>query len=213
MLRCAQFGRDSRRMPLAIHAARSIKRPKRLYHHERRFLTGPQADFSLGETGTGVSLEQAVREVGPFGALLQERDLSRAFDHHHVLNKRCNRHHGHIRYLAQRRATITEDPRIAIVIRADPLADAHIGQHAGEDMHRMRLVWIFHIVLYALKPCLLTGVLQLQPGDEHRALAFGVHDECDRSFRRDKGKAGEVVDVRAVKQDDALQPTGAAMLQ
>src|SRR5262249_55243160 len=99
---------------------------ERLEHRERRLLRGTQARLRLGDPRTRVLLEQTVPVRAPAPALPDQRDLVLALPRHHALDEIADRRDGGAGHVAQRRPAVTEDPRVAVLVRGDLLPEPEI---------------------------------------------------------------------------------------
>src|SRR5262249_38206975 len=101
---------------------------ERLEHRERRLLRCTQARLRLGDPRTRVLLEQTVPVCAPPPALADQRDLVLALPRHHALDQIADRRDGCAGHVAPRRPAVAGDPRVAVLVRSNLLADAQIGQ-------------------------------------------------------------------------------------
>src|SRR5581483_108924 len=112
-------------------------RAEALQHRQCRLVSGAEADRSLGRTRARVLLQQAVSVLAPARALADELDLAVALPHPHRLDRRGHRRDAGAGHLAERRALVAEDARVAVLVGADPAGNPHVREHAREDPHRV----------------------------------------------------------------------------
>jgi hypothetical protein len=91
----------------------------RVEHRECRFVLRLQARLRLGDADACVLLETRVCVGAPAAALANQLDFRRALARHHRLDRRAEVHDIGSGHLAERRALIAEDARVAILIRGD----------------------------------------------------------------------------------------------
>ena len=137
-------------------------------------MPGPEARLGLGRAGPAVLLQEPVRVLAPAGALADQLDLGLALAHHHPLDERGERVDRLAGDLAQRRPCVAEDARVAVLVRAQRPGDADVGEHAGEQPHRVLLARILRIRLDVLEVGLVADALDLELGHERRQLAGAV---------------------------------------
>ena len=115
----------------------AVGRAERVDHRERGLVAGPQARLRLGHSRTGVLLEQPVCVLAPASALPDQLDLRLALAHHHALDQR--RQSGDVgpHHLAERRALVAENARIAVVVGPERAVDTHVPEDTPEDPQRM----------------------------------------------------------------------------
>ncbi len=178
---------------------------ERLQHRERRLVPCPEARLGLGHAGSRVLLQQPVCVLAPARALPDQPDLVLALPHHHGLDHGRDRRHRARRRLAQRRALVAEDARVAVLVGADRALDAEVGEHAPEDPHRMLCPGVLGVRLDALERRLGAHPLDLELGYEHGHLPRRALREDDRTLRREEAEAREVLDVAGVEEDVARQ--------
>ena len=114
--------------------------------------------------------------------------------------------------LRQRRAAIAQDPRIAVVVRADRPAHAHLVEETRQRLHRVMFGRVLRVVRDVLDSGIGLGVLALQARDEHSAFAGRVDDQRRRPLGRNEREARVVEDVRVLEQHDAVEPARAQVL-
>jgi hypothetical protein len=138
-------------------------------------------------------------EIAPLHAFADQRQLGRTLDHHLVFDKSRHARGRRPHHLGQSRPAVAEDPRVAVGVAPDPVAQAHLGQHLLERLHRVWGVGIFEIMIDALDERVGLGVLHFEARHKQPALAFGVHHKCNRPLGGDEGETGVVEDIVAVE--------------
>ena len=183
----------------------AVRAVERLQHRERRLVSRPQARLGLGRSGPRVLLQQAVGVLAPARALADQADLGLALAHHHALDERRERENGLPRDLAQRRALVAEDARIAVLVGAGGAGDPELPQHAGQDPQRMLDPRVLRVRLDPLEGGLRAHPLDLELGHEGGEVAGRVADDGDRPLGREEVEAGEVADVVVAEEREAGQ--------
>ena len=80
---------------------------------------------------------------------------------------------------------IAEDPGIAVLVGADRVPDAEVGEHPGEDLQRMLDPRVLGIRLDLLERRLGEGPLNLEFGHEDDRVRFTLSaNTTGRSFER-----------------------------
>ena len=100
---------------------------------------------------------------------------------------------------------VAEDARVAVLVRAQRPGDADVGEHAGEQPHRMLLARILRIRLDVLEVGLVADALDLELGHERRQLAGAVRDHGDRPLGGEELEGREVADVVLAEEHVAVQ--------
>jgi hypothetical protein len=151
--------------------------------------------------------------LAPAGAFADQGDLGLALLHHQALDERRERGDLGPRHLAQRRPLVAEDAGVAVAVRADGAADAHVLQHLPQDPHRVLGARVLRVGLDPLQRGLRTDALDLELGDEHGQLSCSVRGERDRALRREEAEAREVLDVLLVEEHVAGEFAAAHVLE
>ncbi len=151
--------------------------------------------------------------LAPPRALPDQGDLRLALPGDHVLDRHRERRHRGVHHRAQRRPLVAEDPRVPVLVRADPPADAEVVEETAEDPHRVLGARVLGVRLDVGERRLVPDALDLEVGDEHRHLTSGALGEDDRALGREEPEAGEVADVVRVEEDVAAQLFCADMLE
>ena len=151
--------------------------------------------------------------LAPAGALADQGDLRLALPGDHLLDRRRQRRHRGVHHRAQRRALVAEDPRVPVLVGADPPADAEVVEHAAEEPHRVLRPGVLGVRLDAGERRLGPDALDLEVGDEHRHLASRALGEDDGPLGGEEPEAREVADVVLVEEDVAAQLLGADVLE
>ena len=178
---------------------------ERLQHRQCRLVARPQARLGLRGAGPGVLLQQPVRVLAPASALADERELVLALSRHHPLDGVGKERDGARRRLAEGRALVAEDSRVAVLIRADRALDAHVGEHPPQDQHRMLEARILGVGLDPLERRFRAHPLDLEFGHEHHHLAACALRIDDRSLRGEEAEGREVLDVVLIEEDAARE--------
>ena len=108
---------------------------------------------------------------------------------------------------------VAEDARVAVLVGRDRVAQAEVGDHAGEDPHRVLEPRVLGVRLDALEAGLLAHPLDLELRHEDRHLAADALREGDRALRGQEPEAGQVLDVGLVEQRVAGAAAGADLLE
>ena len=109
-------------------------------------------------------------------------------------------------HLTQRRPVVAEDAGVAVVVCTDRVANADVGEHPGEDEHRVIDSGVLRIRLDPLERRLGARPLDLELGHEHDRLAARALRVDDRPLVREEDETGEVADVVLAEEDVASQP-------
>src|SRR5581483_6644602 len=190
-----------------------VLRPERREHGQGRLVAGPQARLGLGRPRHRVLLEQPVRVLAPAGAQPDQLDLGGALPRHRGLDRAGERCDRRPRHLGEGRALAAEDARVAVRVGADPVANAQVGERAGQDRHRVLLARVLGVRLDPVEGRLLPGALDLELRDEDRRLALDGLRERDRPLVREEAEPRQVLDVRLVEDDDAGRALAARVVE
>ena len=144
-------------------------------------------------------------EVPPAAALADEPDLGLGLDRHLLLDLLDDPDDARAGELGQRRAAVAEDPRVAVLVGADRPGHAQLGQRPLERRLGARLAGVLEVVLDPVEHRLRLRVLDLEPGDDERALPVRAEDERDRPLGRRERESRVVEDVVGVEEDDPAQ--------
>jgi hypothetical protein len=172
-----------------------------LQHRQRRLVACPQRRLGLRRAGPRELLQQSVRALAPASALADECELVLALAHHHPLDGSRERRDRAGRRLAERRAPIAEDSRIAVLIGPDRGLNAHVGQNAPEDRHRMLDARILGVGLDPVEGRLGAHTLDLELRHEDHHVPGRALREDDGPFRREEAEGREVLDVVLIEED------------
>ena len=142
----------------------------------------------------------------PADALANERDLGLRLDRHLRLDLLDDADDLGARELREGRASVAEDPRVAVLVGADRPPQAELGERRRENGLGTWIAGVLEVVVDSIERRARLGVLDLEPGNDERPGAVGREDERDRPFGRDEREAGVVEDVVRVEEDDAGEP-------
>ena len=156
----AGCGAVGRRLLAAVGGAELVD------HREGRFVPCAQAGLRLGHARTGVLLQQPVGVLAPAGALADQLHLRLALAHHHALDQRRQRSHVGPHHLPERRAFVTENARIAVIVGSERAVDAHVSEDTAEDSHRMLCARVLGVGLHPTERRLGLHALDLELGNE-----------------------------------------------
>src|SRR6478609_2422750 len=112
-----------------------------------------------------------MRMLAPARALADQRDLVLALAHEHRLDERREREDVPRTDLAECGACVAEDARVAVLLRADGAAHAHVLEYALQDPHRMHFARILRIRLDAVELGLCAHALDFELRDEDGGVA------------------------------------------
>ena len=110
-----------------------------------------------------------MREVRPLRALADQRDLRVALDRHLVLDEGRDPLGRLAGQLAEARAAVAEDPRIAVLVGAEPAAHAERTEQLGQRLQRVPLARVLVVRGDLLHGRVRLRVLDLEPRHEHPA--------------------------------------------
>ena len=97
-----------------------------------------------------------------------------ALSGHHPLDRRLERRDRAAGHLAERRTLVPEDPRVAVLVDADPTGDAEVAEDAAQDPHRVLGARVLGIGLDVLERRLGAHALDLELRDEHGRLPVAL---------------------------------------
>ena len=146
-----------------------------------------------------------MREVPPAHALADERDLRLRLDRHLLLDPVGDPDDGRAGQLAERRPAVAEDPRVAVLVGADPVAEAERLDRRGDRLLGTGIARVLEVVLDAVEDRLRLGVLDLEARHDERPLPVRAQDEGDRPLGGHEREARVVEDVVRVEEHDAAQ--------
>ena len=144
----------------------------------------------LGRAGPRVLLQETVCVLAPPSALADELDLRLALARHEGLERRRGEDELRAGHLGERRAFVSEDPRVAVLVGGDPASDAQLVQQPCEHAHRMLVAGVLDVRLDTVEGGLGAHARDLELRDERDALAVGALHVGDRPFGREEREAG-----------------------
>jgi hypothetical protein len=144
--------------------------------------------------------------LAPARALPDELDLGLALPRHHRLEQIGERRDRASRRTAERRPPVAEDARIAVLVGSHRAGHAEVGEHAGEDRHRMLDPRVLGIRLDLLERRLGQHALDLELGDEREHVSSRTLGEDDGPLRGEEPEAGQVLDVVLIEDDVPAPP-------
>jgi hypothetical protein len=109
-----------------------------------------------------------VREIRPLAALAQERELRFALDRHLVLDEIRDRRRRRAE-LTERRAAVPEDPRVAVVVRANAVTNAEHAEQLDERLHGMPFARVLVVMRDFRDRGIRLRMLDLEPRHKHPA--------------------------------------------
>ena len=157
----------------------------------------------LGRAGPRVLLQETVCMLAPPSALADELDLRLALARHEGLERRRGEDDLRAGHLGERRAFVSEDPRVAVLVGGDPASDAQLVQQPCEHAHRMLVAGVLDVRLDTVEGGLGAHARDLELRDERDALAVGALHVGDRPFGREEREPGQVLDVALIEDDEA----------